>query len=143
MFKDIFLTGAVKTSNSGYNFQDSYAAMDKTIGSITVRDGVVILLAAIALILFIIAIWVFLYTKEKSMPRIREYIRRAGIHLDFGLATRDEVYEKFGEEVGNIIIDERKIVFWRLGWIWAIPGTIFGIIIYKLSQLMIQGWLKW
>jgi len=49
-----------------------------------------------------------------------------------GLASSGEVREKFDEEFANIILDERRIVFWRFG----VPmGAMFGA--FVLIVLMI------
>lgn len=54
-----------------------------------------------------------------------------------GLASAKEVREKFDEEIANIILDERRIVFWRFG----VPfGAMFGafvlIVLMVTAQIM-------
>lgn len=51
-----------------------------------------------------------------------------------GLASTAEVREKFDEEIANIILEERRIVFWRFG----VPfGAMFGA--FVLIVLMITA----
>jgi len=56
------------------------------------------------------------------------------IHVDFGLASKEEVIEKFGQEVGTIIIEERRIVFYKFAWFWAVGGAFLGIIVYNIVR---------
>lgn len=54
------------------------------------------------------------------------------------LAPKSEVYDKFGEEMGQIIIDERRIVFWKYG----LPiGATFGafVLILLIMFTYIRG----
>lgn len=50
-----------------------------------------------------------------------------------GLASADEVYEKFDEEIATVILDERRIVFWRFG----VPfGAMFGAFVLILLMII-------
>lgn len=52
-----------------------------------------------------------------------------------GLASADEVREKFDDDLAQIILDERRIVFWRLG----LPfGAMFGALVLILLMLFSQ-----
>lgn len=51
------------------------------------------------------------------------------------LATKDEVYERLGPEMGEIVIEERRIVFYRYGIpIGAFIGSSLLFLLIYLSQ---------
>lgn len=52
-----------------------------------------------------------------------------------GLAPADEVREKFDENIAQVILDERKIVFWRFGMPF---GAMFGAFVMWLLILTSQ-----
>lgn len=52
-----------------------------------------------------------------------------------GLASAKEVREKFDDEIANIILDERRIVFWRFG----VPfGAMFGALVLIVLMVTAQ-----
>lgn len=54
-----------------------------------------------------------------------------------GLASADEVREKFDEDLAQVILDERRIVFWRLGLpLGAMFGAFVLIILIIVAQVM-------
>ena len=54
-----------------------------------------------------------------------------------GLATAKEVREKFDEDIAQIILDERRIVFWRFGLpIGAMLGALILLLLITITQLM-------
>lgn len=54
--------------------------------------------------------------------------------FDFGLAPREEVYAKVGKEMGDLIIEERRIAFYRFGWLWALLGSAITFILQAIYR---------
>ena len=54
-----------------------------------------------------------------------------------GLATAKEVREKFDEDIAQIILDERRIAFWRFGVPFGgILGALILLLLITITQLM-------
>jgi hypothetical protein len=54
-----------------------------------------------------------------------------------GLATAKEVREKFDEDIARIILDERRIAFWRFGVpLGAMLGALILLLLIIITQLM-------
>ena len=59
------------------------------------------------------------------------------INQIFGLATEEEVREKFDDDIAQIILDERRIVFWRFGVpLGGILGALILLLLITITQLM-------
>ena len=59
------------------------------------------------------------------------------IHQIFGLATTKEVREKFDDDIAQIILDERRIAFWRFGVpLGAMLGALILLLLITITQLM-------
>jgi len=55
----------------------------------------------------------------------------------FGLATEKEVREKFDDDIAQIILDERRIVFWRFGVpMGSMLGALILLLLITITQLM-------
>lgn len=55
----------------------------------------------------------------------------------FGLATQEEVREKFDEDLAQIILDERRIVFWRFGVpLGGMLGALVLLLLITITQIM-------
>lgn len=93
----------------------------------------------IASIVWIAAIYIGVDTMKLGRDKARKYIQEHKITFDFGIAPESEVIEKFGEEVGQVILDERKLVFYRFGWLWAIIGAFLTQIYLSIIKL---GWVS-
>lgn len=54
-----------------------------------------------------------------------------------GLATAKEVREKFDEDIAQIILDERRIAFWRFGVpLGAMLGALILLLLIISTSLM-------
>lgn len=54
-----------------------------------------------------------------------------------GLATAKEVREKFDDNIAQIILDERRIAFWRFGVpLGGILGAFILLLLITITQLM-------
>lgn len=54
-----------------------------------------------------------------------------------GLATAEEVRGKFDEDIAQIILDERRIVFWRFGVpLGGMLGALVLLLLIAIAQLM-------
>jgi len=54
-----------------------------------------------------------------------------------GLATVKEVHEKFDDNIAQIILDERRIAFWRFGVpLGAMLGALILLLLITITQLM-------
>ena len=86
-----------------------------------------LILSLIISIMYIALKTSYKFTKEK--------LKNA--KFDFGLAPREEVYAKVGREMGDIIIEERRIAFYRFGWLWALLGSAITFIIQAIYRSLI------
>ena len=59
------------------------------------------------------------------------------INQIFGLASENEVREKFDDNIAQIILDERRIAFWRFGVpLGGILGALILLLLIIITQLM-------
>lgn len=59
------------------------------------------------------------------------------INQIFGLASEEEVREKFDDDIAQIILDERRIAFWRFGVpLGGILGALILLLLITITQLM-------
>jgi hypothetical protein len=59
------------------------------------------------------------------------------INQIFGLASEEEVREKFDDDIAQIILDERRIAFWRFGVpLGGILGALILLLLIAIAQLM-------
>lgn len=75
-----------------------------------------------------------IYMDFKTRTKVSELIKTKKITFDYGLAPAKEVYEKFGLELGKIIIDERRIVFWKFAWVWGVIGAAIYVVISEIIR---------
>ncbi|VVB61059.1 Uncharacterised protein [uncultured archaeon] len=86
------------------------------------------LLKGTSLILMSLAGYWLIFGFAFGLLKIAEKLQGGAIDvkkfLDFGLASKEEVIAKFGDEAGKAIIEERRLVFWKFGFLWAIFGAV-------------------
>ena len=54
----------------------------------------------------------------------------------FNLESRESIIEKFGDEMAQIIIEERRKVFFYYGIVWAVFGAGVLILLIFFGNLM-------
>ena len=120
--RELLLMGLVLIALATAAFVYVYMAQ----GVITPRVAAYFVIAGVLLSGFIIAGDLKLWAETRTKAFIKEH----DIRFDFGLAPREEVIAKFGEEVGEIILEERRLVFYRFGWLWSIVGALILLIFF-------------
>jgi len=86
----------------------------------------------LAAIIWIAGIAAAIYVYAKTKTKVGELIKAKGYSFDYGLASKKEVLEKFGDEIGTVIIEERRIVFWKFSWLWAVIGAAVYAVVEKI-----------